>query len=159
MDSYIQTRKVRCMAQRMGVRMELRVQEIIFGEQNDTHTYIYILYICIYIYILNKVLKFKSTSYSGIRIAGLTYTSTLDQAGWTNNHKITIECLHRVNSHSSCWPNAKRGPKPWFPIAFPRPSQHLCSTKNMEMYGNVCNSSWNLSHRTSFYQKESKYLR
>ena len=43
MDSYIQTRKVRCMAQKMGVRMELRVQEIIFGEQNDTHAHTYIL--------------------------------------------------------------------------------------------------------------------
>ncbi len=41
------------MAQKMGVRMELRVQEIIFGEQNDTHIHIY-YYIYVYTHILNK---------------------------------------------------------------------------------------------------------
>ena len=56
--TYIQTRKVRCMAQKMGVRMELRVQEIIFGEQNDTHIHIYYIYVRIYTHIKQKVLKF-----------------------------------------------------------------------------------------------------
>lgn len=47
-----------------------------------------------------------------------------------------MEWPHRVNSHSSCWPNAKRDPKPWFPL-HSRDSAFFCvQQKKMEMYGN-----------------------